>query len=187
MKTLHVLMSSLFLVLMASCATTSKVSTEEMQQLEDLAQSRAFRFEAEWAMPLVTNSLSQINSALLLPPGSTVNQINLNGNNNYIKIQGDSASVYLPYFGERQMGGSYAPRNTGIHFEGIVDEMEMVKNEKKNSYEISFDMEAEESAEVYQVYILVFPNLSANVNINSNQRFPIRYKGKVSKFMEEEL
>ncbi len=176
MKTLHVLVSSLLLVLMASCGTTSKVSSEEMQQIEDMVHNRAFEFVAEWAMPLATNSLTQISNVGLLPPGSNINQINLLGNSNFIKIEGDSVSAYLSYYGERQMGGQYGAVDTGITFNGVPRDFNVVRNDKKNSYSIKFDIN--DGAEAYQVNMTLFPDLAGSVVINSNQRFSIRYQGR---------
>lgn len=48
-----------------------------------------------------------ISSSRLFPPGGTVSRIDLTSNANYSEVHGDSISVYLPYFGERQMGYAF--------------------------------------------------------------------------------
>lgn len=136
-----------------------------------------FEIRSDWALPLATNSLNSIANAGLLPPGSSAGQISLIGNANYVKVVGDSLSVYLPYFGERQMGGGYDSDGAGIEFEGVPEKMEITKNEEKQRYDIRFEFE--DDAENFTVSLSLFPNLTSTISVNSSQRFPIRYSGAV--------
>ncbi|AKA36380.1 DUF4251 domain-containing protein [Flagellimonas lutaonensis] len=185
MRTLFKFLFVLLLVSVVGCGTSSipKASPEQLAELENLVENKKIFFEAEWAMPLTTNSLNQISNAGLLPPGSTANQINLIGNNNFLKIDGDSVSAYLPYYGERQMGGVYNQSNAGIKFEGVPTDFEISKDDKKNTYSIKFDVN--DRSEAFQVNMTLFPNMTASVNINSNERFSIRYQGKAKKAMQQ--
>lgn len=184
MRTLFKIFCVFLLMFVAGCGSSSisKTSPEQLAELEELVEDKKIVFEAEWAMPLASNSLNQIGNAGLLPPGSTANQINLIGNNNYLKIDGDSVSAYLPYYGERQMGGVYNQSNAGIKFEGVPTDFEIAKNDKKNTYSIKFDVN--DKSEAFQVNMTLFPNRTASVNINSNERFSIRYQGKAKKAMQ---
>ncbi|MBC29975.1 MAG: hypothetical protein CMH48_03935 [Muricauda sp.] len=185
MRTLFKFLFVLLLVSVVGCGTSSipKASPEQLAELENLVENKKIFFEAEWAMPLTTNSLNQISNAGLLPPGSTANQINLIGNNNFLKIDGDSVSAYLPYYGERQMGGGYGQTNTGIKFEGGPTDFEISKDDKKNTYSIKFDVN--DRSEAFQVNMTLFPNMTASVNINSNERFSIRYQGTVKEPLQQ--
>ena len=136
-------------------------------------------------MPLTTNSLNQISNAGLLPPGSVANRINLIGNANYLRIKGDSISAFLPYFGERQLAGGYNNNNVGIQFNGIPKEYSVTKDEKKQQHNIRFNIN--NNTENFQVYITVFPNMTATMNINSSHRFAISYSGFVSSIEKELL
>lgn len=136
-----------------------------------------FEIRSDWALPLATNSLNSIANAGLLPPGSSAGQISLIGNANYVKVMGDSLSVYLPYFGERQMGGGYNSDGAGIEFIGVPKKMEITKDKEKQRYDIRFEFKKD--SENFMVIITLLPNLQSTININSSQRFPIRYSGSV--------
>ena len=169
-----------------SCGSHSKktVSQAQSQQLDDLMANKSFEIVSDWASPLATSSLNSVANAGLLGPGSNAGHINLIGNSNYLRIEGDSVSAYLPYFGERQMGGGYDSDNGNIQFEGIPEDYEISQDEQTKRYEISFKIRRK--AENFTVRAILMPNLSSTVNVNSSQRFPIRYQGKVSKISKEE-
>ncbi|WP_343486290.1 DUF4251 domain-containing protein [Allomuricauda sp. d1] len=164
--------------------TKSKLSAEEQQKFDRMVQQEPIEFEADWAMPMTTNSINQISNAGLLPPGSTAGRINLIGNVNYLKIKNDSVMAHLPYYGERQMGGGYNQNKTGIQFEGKAKNLEIQKDKKSGGYQIKFNIS--EKTEDYQVSMRVFPNLNTFVNVNSNQRFTISYQGHVKALSSDE-
>lgn len=155
----------------------SKSSDSESKELDHLVSSKRFEIVSDRAFPLATGSLNSISNAGLLPPGSSAGQISLIGNSNYLKIIGDSVAVYLPYYGERQMGGGYDSDGGGIQFEGIPTEIEITKDDAKQRYDIRFKMK--DDSENFNVNIALFPNLTSFINVSSSQRFPIRYSGTV--------
>jgi len=182
-KTIGIL--SVFLIFWGCATTKSDTSINSKRMLDDMVTHKSFKIESEWAYPQVTNALSSILNAGLLPLGSSVNSISLIGNSNFVKIKGDSITGYLPYFGERQMGGGYASVNTGIQFDDIPKNYE-VKKGKKNSYLISFSIPDKTNlTESYTVNIELFPNLTSAISVNSTHRFFIRYQGNVSKIDDE--
>ncbi|MGB7394833.1 MAG: DUF4251 domain-containing protein [Pricia sp.] len=167
------------LLVILSCGGTSKTVGEDNgnERLEEFISEKSFEIISDRAFPMATNALNSIANAGLLPPGSTAGQITLIGNSNYLRVIGDSVSVYLPYYGERQMGGGYNNDGPGIQFEGVPTEMEITKNNDKKRYDIRFQMK--DDSELFTVNVSLFPNLSSVININSSQRFPIRYSGNV--------
>lgn len=176
-----ILLLSLFGGAVMSCGSAKTMGTEaKRQRLDELVSKKSFIIESDRAMPMATNSLNSISNAGLLPPGSSASQISLIGNSNYLKIMGDSIAVYLPYFGERQMGGGYDNDGPGIKFEGIPEDMEINKDEGKQRYDIRFKMT--DDSETFNVNVTLYPNLNSMINVNSSQRFPIRYSGEVSAF-----
>ena len=177
MKSFHILCILGFTLLVFGCGTTQKIVAPNAE-LDAMVDQKSFRIDAEWVRPLVTNSLSQVASSGLLPPGNTAAQINIAGNGSYFKMEGDSVTADLPYFGERQMGGGYNNR-TGIAFEGAPQDLKIVKNEEKQTYEVDFNIRKE--SEVYRVKIWLFHQSRATILINSSQRFSIRYDGRLSK------
>lgn len=169
----------LILAILMGCGASNKIVEPSAQSkaLDEMVSSKQFKFDAEWARPIATSSLNSIVNSGMLPPGNNAGQINIMGNGSYFKMEGDSVSADLPYFGERQMGGGY-DSDTGIKFEGVPDDLKIVKDETKQRYDIRFKIK--KKSEVYQVQLEVYPNLNGNLSINSSQRFTIRYDGKVS-------
>lgn len=162
---------------MLSCGSSSKISDSNSKLLDDLVSSQHFEIVSDRAFPLATASLNSISNAGLLPPGSSAAQINLIGNSNYLKVIGDSVAIYLPYYGERQMGGGYNNNGAGIQFKGTPPEMEITRDDVKKRYDIRF--KAKDESENFNVNITLFPNLTSMISVNSSQRFPIRYSGVV--------
>ena len=169
-----------------SCASSKNVTQAEIDNLNALIQSRTFEIESEWAEPQVTNAMMQIANAGMLPSGSNAGNISLIGNNNFFKMKGDTVMAYLPYFGERQMGGSYGGRDIGIEFEGVPEDL-VVSEDKENSYKISFKIKDKNTTtENYNVIVRVYPSLTSTIYVNSTQKRSINYRGRVIKNTEEE-
>ena len=97
----------------------------------------------------------------------------------------DTVAAYLPYFGERQAGGSYGGTDIGIEFEGVPKDL-VVSEDKENSYKISFKIKDKNTTtENYNVIVRVYPSLSSTIYVNSTQKNSIRYRGKVLKTSKE--
>lgn len=176
----------IFSGILFSCGSSNRISDkkDKSQQLDALVSSQYFEILSDRALPMATASLNSISNAGLLPPGSSAGQISLIGNSNYLKVIGDSIAVYLPYYGERQMGGGYNNNGPGIQFKGIPKEMDITKDSEKQRYSIRFEMKVE--SETFNVNVMLFPNLSSIINVNSSQRFPIRYSGTVKPIPNED-
>ncbi|WP_350288461.1 DUF4251 domain-containing protein [uncultured Croceitalea sp.] len=172
---LTILTSALFL----SCKSSSSVaySESEISELHKLIEGKKIEIESNWAYPMPSTALNSLSNAGLFPLGNNANQISLMGNANYLKIEGDSIKAQLPYYGERQISSNYGSTNTGISLDGLVEDLTMVFNEKRNRYELRF--QASENTETYQVAINIFPNKQAQMNINSTHRDNIAYRGDV--------
>lgn len=161
-----------------SCGGASAITDVQRQEFKQLISNGRFEMVADWARPLTTNNLNQISNAGILPNGSTSNRINLIGNSNYFRMKGDSVEAYLPYFGERQMGGGYGSSSNAITFNGLARDLEIAPLDDDTGYKIEFTIA--EGTETYQVHSELYPSMRSDLRINSNQRFPIRYDGKVS-------
>jgi hypothetical protein len=171
------------LTLLIGCGTSqTKVSSAENSALNGIMSSQSFEIVCDVAEPQVTNGMNAIANAGLLPIGSTVGSINLIGNSNFFRMENDTISAYLPYFGERQMGGGYnGTDGIAIQFNGVPSDL-AVEHGKNNTYDIYFDISDEKSSsERYSVYVKVYSNLTSSIRINSNQRFPISYRGNITK------
>ena len=171
---------SAIILIFISCGSSDLKSTREMNKiLDEMMADRAFQIASSWAQPQVTLAMQQLSNAGLFPTGSTVGNIDISSTSNYLKMENDSVKAELPFYGERQFGGGYN-NNEGIAFEGIPNDLQIEKA-KKDAYDIRFNIrDKNSSAESYQVYIKLFPNLTSTITVNSNQRYSIQYRGKVN-------
>ena len=184
MKITRLLM--LGVLLLGFSVTAQKTENpDQSTKLDELVASKHFRIESIWARAQGGNAVNAIANANLNPPGSSGNRFNLANNINYFEMKGDSVMAYLPYFGEIQFGGDhYSNQGTAIEFKGVPKDLTIEKNEKKEHYEIGFQVD--NVTETFQVNIKLFPSMKSQMTINSNRRFVIRYDGKVEALPEKE-
>ncbi|MEO9513288.1 MAG: DUF4251 domain-containing protein [Flavobacteriaceae bacterium] len=178
-----------FVLLLGSilgCSSTANTSTnlEEIAALDTMVSARMFEVVSQSAQPMATIGLNSISNAGLLPPGSSPGRIDLTTNANYVRVIGDSVIVYLPYFGERQIGGGYNNKNVGIEFKGIPKDFEIIKNQKTDGYRIRFVIK--NHGESYTMTTELFPNHNSAINVISSHRTPIAYNGKISQYSPDE-
>lgn len=176
----------LFMVIVfLGCGSGKERGTEAQRELvEELIENRTLEFEALWALPLTTQEMNAIANAGLLRPGDNPNRINLIGNDNYLRIKGDTVSAYLPYYGTQQLNVQYNPREQGIQFNEEALDLIVEYNDKKDRYEIRFS--ASKGQEGFIVFLTVFPNMSAILRVNSSSRNFIGYEGKIRELKEPE-
>jgi hypothetical protein len=172
---IYLLLFQLFLL--AGCGSAkAPLSAEDWQQMEQLVTVRNFQFRARWAEPLQTSSMNRVATAGLIPPGSSVNRIDLTGTANFLSMQADQVEMHLPYYGERQVVQTYG-RAEGMSFKGTAADISTKKNEPQNYYDLDFNLK--EKTELLQCNLRVFSNRKAVLTIYSNQRNMIRYQGEV--------
>jgi len=137
------------------------------------------------AQPMASTGMQAVANAGLLAPGSNLGRIDLIGNPNYMRKIGDSISVSLPYYGERQIGGAYNnSKEVGINYEGTPFELTMNKSEKNGSYSISYSMK--NNTETFVVNSVLYPNGSARATVTSSHRRAISYRGRVKVLSESD-
>jgi hypothetical protein len=149
------------LITMACGSTKNTGSSNDLRnflQLKELVNSREFEIENDWAVPM------------------RLTTINLIGNSNFIRFKGDSVEVFLPYFGVRQSGGGYGTGG-GIEYEGPLNELSIEEDMAKNNILIKF--EGRQGSEYLQFIITLFSKGNASTSVNSSERDPISYWGKV--------
>ena len=144
--------------------------------LDQMIENKKFSLRADWAQPLGTTSVISLANSGLLPPGSAINRINLMGTNNYLRMEDGKVSADIPYYGERQIGGTYA-RAEGVVFNDEPRDLKIERNEKKKSYIVTFNVR--NRTETYRVNAELFPNMTTQIVVNSSQRFVIRYSGVI--------
>ena len=155
----------------AWCQNTGKSSTDKrskkivaFEQLKVMIQEKPIVFIAERAFPMGYKSMDMFS------------------NPNHLRILGDSAFVYMPFFGRAY---SVTPSERGgFHFEGIMQNKEMKVDEKKRKITIAFSMK--EGNDQYQFYLEIAGKENASLNISSNNRSPISYHGNVEEWVKED-
>ncbi len=173
-----------FTILVASFTTFSQKTDSKTLNLDEIINGQEFRIESSWARAQAGNGVNAIANNNLQQVGSSGNRFNLVGNFNYLEMRGETVAAYLPYFGERQFGNGHYAGSQTIEFDGVPRELTIEKNEKKKRYEIRFEID--QDTETFQVHIELYESLKSKITVNSNQRFIIRYDGKVSEIPEKE-
>lgn len=151
-------------LLLISCGSSKRGATpSSMEELNSLIDSRQFEIEHEWAVP------------------QRGRNINLIGNANYIRVEGDSVELFLPYFGVRHFGGGYGSEG-GIEYEGLLQELEIQKEDRR----LLMTFGGGKSSENYQFHITFYPNGTVNTTVVSTQRDNISYRGAVRERTRQE-
>lgn len=158
---------------------TSQAATPKSIALDKLVTEKNFRITSDWASPTANSSLNAIANSGLLGAGNTAGNINLMGNTNFLKIKGDSIQADLPYYGERQMGGSYSSNDSGIKFNAIPTTFKSTKNENTLVHTISFQISGDTN-EHYNITLSLSPNWTTEIMVSSSQRTSIRFRGTIS-------
>lgn len=173
-------------LLIISCSSSNKIysPTTETRALDTLISNKQFTIQASSASPQPTNSIVSLSNSGLLGAGNTAGNISLIGNSNHLTVKGDSISIDLPYYGERQMGGGYNSES-GVKFNGIPKEYTVTKDERTQRHTINFKVRGE-GTELFTINAIIFPNWKTNILVTSSQRTPIRYQGEVSEIKKKD-
>ena len=166
-----------FALLFLNCSSSRySFGYNEIASFKNLLARRSYEFIASTANPIPGRGMMAIANSGLLPPGSTMSNIQLQGTSNYLRIEEDTISAFLPYYGERQSGGGYNS-DAGIVFDGVPSDYKEEYDAQKNEMRITFTIS--EKSEGYRVTMNLFPNKKATLVVTSSQRFAIRYLGDI--------
>ncbi|WP_417887996.1 DUF4251 domain-containing protein [Zunongwangia sp.] len=154
---------SLSLISCGSQRTIADISS--FDDLKAFAANSEFEIQNQWANPMRSGAISLVT------------------NTNYIRMNKDSVSIYLPYFGVRQMGGGYGSTG-GIEYDGIAKDLEILEKPNKEKIEIHFSVK--NNTENLLFLITLYKNGSAQTFVTSSERDNISYSGKVYKLRIEE-
>lgn len=156
-----------------SCVSAKhSVTGAEKSFLEKIVSEKKFEVVFDNANPLAVNRLIALEG--LLPPGSNAASINLVGNSNYFRVEKDSLSMYIPYYGEQQIARGYN-EDPGIKFNGKPTKTAITYNSKKEAYIIKYW--AKSAIENYMLTLTLYANKSAFLSVNSSHRTNINYNG----------
>jgi len=185
MKTL--VTSLVFLMVFISCTSPKIVTEAQQKEMISWGNEMPFEIISYRASPMPTAAFSAVANSGLLAPGNTASSIDIIGNSNSFKMQGDTISASLPYFGERQFGSNYGSNEGGIKFDDKPMSQEISYNTKKQRVEMRFKIKQERDNEIFDIMIYIFPNHSTQIYVNSTERSPISYSGKIKSLEHKEM
>ena len=162
------LLPGILFIFLSSCGSGQSAAEQqqEFQELAELVESRQFEIVNDWALPL---------------RGSRVNLI---GNTNFIRFEGDSINAQLPFYGVRHSGGGYSSGYGGFEFEGIPENLQIEHNREDGKIVIAF--EANDENENMNFNIILYSNGTARTSVTSSQRDSMSYQGEVSVYRDDE-
>lgn len=179
--------SAIFVMLMG-CGSNKQYTEQEnqaYQNLQNLVASKSLEIVSNSASPFASPAFSRVANSNILGPGNNANSIDLTTNANKLIIKGDSIQAYLPYFGEQNFGGGYNGNHSGITFNDVPEDYNVIKDDKKHAVDIRFKIDDEHRGnEHYDVMITLYPNNKSTIRIQSTNRSSIEYTGRVSPLTE---
>lgn len=165
MKTIVLSFFLSFSMLIGLAQEKTKQQIKEEQKLakqkkvEDLLNSKDYEFIADWAYPQSGRS------------------INLTTNPNFFRVKNDSIHSEMPFFGRAYSGVAYSNDGGGLNFKGVMKDYTMTKGKK--NYIVKTEVRG--TSDNYSILLTVYFDGGASLNINSNNRASISYRGEVAK------
>ena len=166
----------LFSVLLVSCASNSpaKVDSPQYEALKKQVNSKKIAIESRIAYPMNSSGLTSVSNNGLLGRGNAATAINLADNANFVKIDGNSIALHLPYFGNRT-NWSYKEKDNSISYKGAISQFRT--KEKKKQIDIYFTFK--KGIEEFTARIILYPNRTSRIEIQSSHRSTIAYRGNL--------
>jgi len=148
--------------LISSCLLTIKAQDKNAGEVKKIVESKNYIFKAQSASPQ-TGSIRQLTSDYDLT------------------ISGSKVISYLPYFG-RAYTAPIDPSEGGIKFTSTNFEYTAAKNSK--GWEIM--IRPKDAPEVQQLYLNVYDNGTASLNVISTNRQSISFNGNIKEGKAEQ-
>ena len=130
-----------------------------IEQTKKLVESKNFEFVAQRAMPT---------------GGKTISITSFGA-----QLKGDTIDSYLPYYG-RAYTADYGSSTSPLNFTSPIENYSETKNKK--GYQIEF--KARRGTDNITYHFQIFEDGSASLNINSTNRQPISFSGRIEEIKE---
>ena len=167
-------------IVFTACTSTQPMTEAQKKELLAWGTKTPFEIISNRAMPMPTAAFSALANSGILTPGNTASSIDLTTTSNYFKMEGDTISGRLPYFGERRMGGNYGSNDISIRFDGVPKKSSIEYLNNKQRVEMRFGISQEDDNEQYDILVMIFPNKTVRIDVTSSERTPISYSGTIS-------
>ncbi len=138
--------------------TKDKKLKEEYSQIKNIVDSGHFEFTANKVIPL------------------GYEPVYLPTNENFLKISGEKANAYLPFYGNAY-NVAYTQNQGGINFSGQMQNYLVNSNDKKNSVTVHFDVS--KNNDLYECTLDISAGGYATLGITSQNHAYISYYGTV--------
>ena len=129
------------------------------KQVKDLVESGNFQFVAVWGQP------------------QGGGRLDLNGNNNYVRIEDNHVDTFLQYFGRVYNGRIANGNNGGILFQGDMENWEVRYDEKKRK--INYRFTHKTGPETYELIMRIGAGGGASVTVSSSARDFMSFDGYI--------
>ena len=146
---------ALVVFLYFNACSSSKTTTESVQQTTQKIESKDFTIKVNYALPLRMKQVSLTSYYEM-------------------RIKNDSSITFLPYYGVAHVA-PMNPAEGGIKFEEKINNYLVRPNKKNDGWEISFMVNTREYQ--YQIYLSIFNNGYSSITINSNKQDAITFYG----------
>ncbi|MEO8774089.1 MAG: DUF4251 domain-containing protein [Gelidibacter sp.] len=179
------LMYSAAFILLMGCGSSRSFTEQEnqaYQNLQELVASKSFEIVSNSASPNASAAFSRVANSNILGPGNNAANIDISSNSNHLTIKGDSIQGYLPFFGEQNFGGGYNGNHSGITFNNIPKDYQVIHNDKKHAVDIQFKINDQyRHSDHYSIIITLYLNNRSMIRVQSTTRSSIEYTGLVRK------
>lgn len=139
---------------------------QSYQQVKELVESGSFQFVAVWGQP----------------QGGT--RLDLNGNNNYVRIEDNHVDTFLQYFGRIYNGRLANSGNGGILFQGDMENWEVRYDEKKRK--INYRFTHKTGPETYELIMRIGAGGGASITVSSSARDFMSFDGYIEALQSTE-
>ena len=103
--------------------------------------------------------------------------IDLTTRSNFLRIDNNNAAADMPYFGRAYSGG-YSSSDGGIKFDGIMENYQLIQNDKKKKVTVKFKVKGE--GDVYNCTLSLSGKENASLSVLSNNKQGINYTGIIN-------
>ena len=178
MKQVKYVMFIALALLLSSCKSSfTEADRLQLVQLYEQISSNEIHFKADAALPFNSQAVNNAINDILIRNGNSSSRINLIGDNYTLRIGEKTAQFYLPFYGERRVGGGYNNDNS-YTFTSSLQNVTSSINQKKRY--ISYSFTAKNNTETLQVELKIYSQETAQLIINSSQRSYMKYDGHLS-------
>lgn len=161
------------LTFILACGSSKKLNEAEFSTFKNKIEEKKLDITFEWANPLGLGNVRGIDALFI--NGSTQNNINLIGNQNFFRIKNDSLHIELPYYGTHQITAPSPGANIGISFEGIPKKNAIEFDNEKQRVILQYDFKTKNDN--YNMRLTLFPSNKSYLSVTSDRKTAISYTG----------